>query len=390
MTLQLFKSSKLKKGRGQALVEMALITSILLIMLIGIFEVGYMLWGYMNLVNLNREVARYAARPDVLKFEDVFPADPKFDGQPELYAHAVGFTKLYTYITEISQNSNLSLRFEADPSDPGLITNTTMIISHFVVDTQQPCTGTNCFDDLDRCKADSYTLDDLAIHPDLSGYDYLRYTYGPTVTTRLDSTAIIRDMLAFNNEMNCQLKVDNINDNSVNSSIIIEMFYEQPQLLGFPIATLLLPNPATLYAQTVFRLDTADSGLCDIVPLVLYNRNASPVEDNWVVWNPSTLSPPDKVAYVRNAVHEPRFAANDFGGRPGTLRIGSFVTLVRNPSLLDALQIWLGARVVVPVVQGSQISEFQRVQIRSINFTDNEVILGGHETVSLPNPVRCY
>lgn len=48
--------------RGQALVEMAIISPILIIMLLGMFEVGAAIRAYMTVLNANREAARFVAR----------------------------------------------------------------------------------------------------------------------------------------------------------------------------------------------------------------------------------------------------------------------------------------------------------------------------------------
>jgi Flp pilus assembly protein TadG len=48
--------------KGQSLVEMALITPVLIIMMMGLFEVGYALRTYMVLLQANREAARFLAK----------------------------------------------------------------------------------------------------------------------------------------------------------------------------------------------------------------------------------------------------------------------------------------------------------------------------------------
>lgn len=49
-------------GRGQGLVELAIILPILLLLLIGLAEIGYLLRDYLVVVNADREACRYAAR----------------------------------------------------------------------------------------------------------------------------------------------------------------------------------------------------------------------------------------------------------------------------------------------------------------------------------------
>lgn len=50
-----------KKEDGQAMVELALILPILLLIIMGIFEFGFMFNNYLTLNNVSREAARYAS-----------------------------------------------------------------------------------------------------------------------------------------------------------------------------------------------------------------------------------------------------------------------------------------------------------------------------------------
>jgi len=54
--------SKRRTGRGQGLVEFALILPILILLLIGVVEIGYALRSYLIVVNADREGCRFAAR----------------------------------------------------------------------------------------------------------------------------------------------------------------------------------------------------------------------------------------------------------------------------------------------------------------------------------------
>lgn len=50
-----------KKNDGQAMVELALILPVLLLIIMGIFEFGFMFNNYLTLNNVSREAARYAS-----------------------------------------------------------------------------------------------------------------------------------------------------------------------------------------------------------------------------------------------------------------------------------------------------------------------------------------
>ena len=49
-------------SKGQSLVELTLVLPILLLMLLGLMELGMLLRAYLVVVNANREAARFASR----------------------------------------------------------------------------------------------------------------------------------------------------------------------------------------------------------------------------------------------------------------------------------------------------------------------------------------
>ncbi len=71
-----------KKENGQSLVEMAVIAPILIFMLIGLFEVGYALWGYMTLLSVDRETDRYAAISGALDYSIPNPDNVGLEREP--------------------------------------------------------------------------------------------------------------------------------------------------------------------------------------------------------------------------------------------------------------------------------------------------------------------
>jgi len=52
------------KSKGQSLVELALIVPLILIMLLGMVEVGFLVFNYLNAVDLSREAARFLSVRD--------------------------------------------------------------------------------------------------------------------------------------------------------------------------------------------------------------------------------------------------------------------------------------------------------------------------------------
>ena len=119
--------------KGQSLVEMAFITPLLLLLFIGVIEVGWAIRGYIVLVNADREATRFAARGQYLDFR-----------QTELENIGYDYVAAHT-LDAISQQ----LDYDVASGDP----NGTLIISHYLVDTGQPCEDPPCNDD---CAADHH------------------------------------------------------------------------------------------------------------------------------------------------------------------------------------------------------------------------------------------
>lgn len=266
-------SQKLTQSeRAQGLVELAVIAPILIFMFIGLFEVGYALWGYMTLLNVDREATRFSIRPGALNFATYNVDD-------------IGYSKIITHA--LASNAN-QLKLQTYLHNTGADKpKAAIIISHFVIDTQRPCDDkeeTSSPND-DQCWADvppdcsdatlgatQYTPDDLVLHPEMPGYAHLRYKYPETTAfvSRLDAGAVADELKLANNRFNCNLLSKNpLAVPSTNSAIVVEMFYQQPQLLDFPLMSWIL-NPVPLYVQTTMRIDSDDRGRCEVYPIAMH------------------------------------------------------------------------------------------------------------------------
>ena len=95
--------------------EMAITAPILLIFLLGIFEVGAGIRSYLTLVNVNREITRFAVRPGYLDFSTQDTAQ-------------ASFVTVRDWADE-SVSDQLTLDFDDTAG------STTLIVSHMVVDT---------------------------------------------------------------------------------------------------------------------------------------------------------------------------------------------------------------------------------------------------------------
>jgi hypothetical protein len=143
-----------------------------------------------------------------------------------------------------------------------------MYITHMDIDTGYPCADQDCYDECAADPGSVYPNDDvIGLPPPVgAGYggdpavvvsDTFRALYGigsPTHTTRITDT-LWQELRVQNEALNCQLLTkDPAVSPSVNSVIIVEIFYDQPQLLGVPLVSNRFTDPIPLYTQTMMRI----------------------------------------------------------------------------------------------------------------------------------------
>lgn len=353
-------------ARGQSLVEMAITAPILILMLIGVFEVGWALRGYLVLVNVNREITRFAVRPGYLDFStrpDVITS----------YMRVRGWVD--TAVTE-----QLPLDFDKDTG------NSTMIVSHIVVDTGQSCDGPCDLADCDKFDPDhddydatwvtdhEFKADNIIIHPD--DYDYQAARFGPSQTvtgprnTRQDYQEIAQQMQGKNNAFNCKITVKG-GVSSANNIIITELFYDQPQLFGFPLISNPFTDPVPLYTHTTMRLINAARStgtvggnltagidtigpVCFVHPMlvdesVAHNSAVNIVEHGWLKWGDLVA---DNGDYMALAVKYPQMSLNDYP-IPGGILPGRDVQTVslseaQEDAVADEVILLAGEKIIIP------------------------------------------
>jgi hypothetical protein len=314
---------------GQSLVEMALVMPILLLMLLGVLEVGWALRGYLVLANANREATRFAARGRYLDFNQTTP-------------ETIGYSLVVSH-TYDSLAAQLPVDLSPTSGNGGII------ISHYVMDTGQPCINmSSCICSEDPAQFDDDNAGNIADYDDewhgpgpaWDDTDYWRYNSRPDeLQSRLDDAALLNQLKDENNVFNCQLyKKDDQAPWSVNSVVAVELFYDQPQLLGIfdtqsVLGRAIIPNPIPFYTHTVMRI-TADArsggrtpdGLgCQLWPIALKADTLSGVNQSDVIniWNgggtgnfgwlrwPSATSA-GNVDYLIQEIYNPNLSATDF------------------------------------------------------------------------------
>jgi hypothetical protein len=220
------KKWRLGQPEGQSLVEMALTLPLLLLMFVGLIEVGAALRNYLVVVNANREGTRFAAR------------GRWFDTDDEVQ-YIFGRVVAAAGIEVRSDGSHVQILRPQDVG--GLPANTTMRTYYVTVPDQIDASG--------ALTDEPYTI------------------FGPwyTGTLHLDEDGIDVDALARQAQLDNKAFNDKyfIQDReldipSEDNFVVVETWFEHEQLLKLPIFTELLPERFTLYAHTTMRV-TLDS-----------------------------------------------------------------------------------------------------------------------------------
>ncbi len=372
-------------SKGQSLVELALIFPILVFMMMGVFEVGWALRSYLVLVNLDRELARFAVRPGYLDYS-------------EKNVDSVGYNQVLSHTQTIS--GEIDADFE---------TNSTLIITHFVVDTGLPCPR-NSLGSCD-CETDEFTYDDIIISPDTPGFSYYTQEFPTTpiggastnlnAGTRLVYADEIAKLTRNNNKLNCEFvkkqeytDLDVSLETSTNNLIVVEVAYDQPQLFGFPLVSNPFTDPVPLYAKTTMRLvaGARSAGgelnfvgpLCKAYPWytssVTYGTSQN-VFSGWVQWGTKKYGETTD-QHLRYQLAYPQMALNNFDPPYGIKTGLSVGTLTPSSSLLTQLDIdmndpqtgIIGQQVIIPVRSGGTIQDFALIQIESVDLALGQII----------------
>jgi hypothetical protein len=224
------------KKNGQSLVELALILPLLIFIFLGLFEIGYAIKNYSVLMQASREGARYAVREDRLDFTKTTFEEIGYD---------------YVFQHMIVTMSGQPKQFFVVGPEP----NATVLIHHYQVHTGYPCEELSCPKPCGQMEAEDFYINDDAIaHPGTWISNTVVYGYGHQ--TRLNHTEMITKLMLSNNQINCGL-MEKWQDNyspSNSDVIVVEIFFEQPQLLGVPIISSKYTDPISMYVQTTMRM----------------------------------------------------------------------------------------------------------------------------------------
>lgn len=385
----------LRRSEGQSLVETAIVLPVLVIMFLGVLELGNALRSYLVLSNANREGARFAVRGGYMsEYNDAE------------YARVVSHT-----LESMAQQLNTEVGAD-----------TTVIISHYHIETRKP---DDPDDDIIRIPpaADGSCYED---DPMLSGadcYDNYFYYHGPDpdrFPSKFDSRETALKLIADNNRFNESL----INKDpglllSSNSVIIYEIYYEQPQLLGFFQFGTLIPERIPMYTHTVMRVsaDSRTSGVtgegggssasCNIYPIAikLTTVNGKSTGDlimdgwdganngnfGWLAWNPDESDQ----TYLKEELEDSSLAASDFTDANDDTDhslnagddVGALTGVVNSSDVRTAIEDLAGRTIIIPVWDTSggsgANSYYHVVKFVRVKVTEASLPGGGGNRISM-------
>jgi hypothetical protein len=210
---------KRRMERGQGLVEMVIVLPVLLILLLGVVEMGYAMRNYLIIVNANREGCRFAARG---RFDD--------DRVGDRVVSAGGFdTRLGTGVP--------FLRTGMDSPDP----NTAIIITHIPMDSSGDVLA--------------YTTWISGVIPsEGGGMQFVVAENSMITTTMAEIVARHRDSTQSINAMREAAMYEPM-DNRI---VVVETFFAHHPLWNTPIIP--LPDPWLMHTRTEMRVTTDRGG----------------------------------------------------------------------------------------------------------------------------------
>lgn len=329
---------------GQSLVEFAIIVPILLLMLLGVFEVGWALRGYLTLVNVNREATRFSARGLYLDFDE--KTDPAKVGYDQVISHTID-----------SLSGQLEMDITgANPNGTEFISYYNVVPGDFNCLGDASCTNFDCsrFAYENRNDANFVPGDNLhtveypvlippaGVHPDLPSYynqvlsltntipisSYFFAQGATNIYSRIDPGQQVVELRSKMNQHNCELVKKNLAPTN-NSYVVVENVYFQPQLVGFPFITAFVPDPLPFYTHTVMRVtdnirettqETAES--CSLYPIMIPASKVSGISqgDSVDITIENSHDVPGNFGYVQWKSDEPPHDGPQRYGIPDNLQ----------------------------------------------------------------------
>lgn len=233
-----------ERQAGQSIVELAIAFPVLLLLFVGLIELGLVLRSYLVLVNANREAARYAARAPQFVNEDLEDVTDSV-----IAARAVDSAGgLNVDLTDPGGNFTVFVhRFHIDTGQPGDSSDDDIRINNVptVDECAPPCVG--------ACMVWSSTYGVDA--------DAASYREGPDRVSEVNLLNKCQQLWNDNEGFNAAMATvaatttpGEVYESSSLEVVIVELFYDHAQALKVPFFTVIIPDPLTLHIATEMRI----------------------------------------------------------------------------------------------------------------------------------------
>jgi hypothetical protein len=233
-----------EKERGQSLIEIAIILPILLLLLLGVAEVGIGLRNYLVVVNANREGARFAANG---RFDDDATMEILLDAGGTIPFGGYGVPFLRTTLTPDPASPADLLDVNEMPPNAGIIITHVEFPKNYdhsaahqnavMLGVTQVVTGVTAVQDGEVVEPEAQIV----------GRDDIRWLYDDARDSRVDLIEVINRHGPSTRDI-VQLRQSKNQAEMTNHIIIIETFY-----MHNPLGEGLVPSPWVMYAQMEVR-----------------------------------------------------------------------------------------------------------------------------------------
>jgi Flp pilus assembly protein TadG len=217
------KKWRLGNTQGQSLVELTITLPILLLMFVGLVEIGYVLRNYLVVVNATREGTRFAARGQW--FDNADEPEGAADPIIERVLAAGG------YVGDPQDGVRVLRTESAGAEHPA---NAKVIIYFVSIPDQIDGTGGLAYE-----------------APATVSWIAGPLSYDSKIDIVAEAEAARQANYEFNDEYYVQGELDMPSENNF---VIIETYYAHRQLLGMPIFTEILPDIIPLYSKADMRI----------------------------------------------------------------------------------------------------------------------------------------
>lgn len=198
------------RQRGQSLVEFAILLPLLLIMLSGLIEFGFILNDYLDLIDAAREVARFAADEDPIRDQA-----GSFDPNPTHTPEPAGFYDRVWLNTD--RALNMGGQIALDPASDDVIVSLFSVNFGTVTQRYPTVFGSNGGEN-----------------------GWRRWENHPSDFTFAEVQQVVTDTIATNG---------NIPPNT--GVVLVEIYYDYHMLMALPWITAFVPDPVTLHAFAI-------------------------------------------------------------------------------------------------------------------------------------------